>query len=350
VLIADALDLRHRLPRLWGRVLTGGVRAWQARKIAEQTRALSWEACADVDHALSDFVGMMPWPRFVKILSATILEADPALAAERAVRARTTQDVFSFDSEDGLKTIVAKAAAGDAIWFLARVNRIAEILAARGDADPVGTRRARALGILAQPAEALRLLIEHQHDRADQRNEPTGQAAADASSDGAPGPEPHASSDGELGCESESDWETDDHQSLSMAVPPAFDAAAARSVMCQWTTAGRRVRRDWTILVRWAARVTGQSLTAVGRSASLSPDTSYTAHPAGSSTWSPTKAPSRLVVATSVLPSGRPLRRGMKSQRPDAISPQMSSRYRSASRRPWSHSSAEGSAPLVLTR
>ena len=31
-LIADALDLRYRLPRLWDRVLTGGVWAWQARK------------------------------------------------------------------------------------------------------------------------------------------------------------------------------------------------------------------------------------------------------------------------------------------------------------------------------
>ena len=97
-LIADALDLRYRLPRLWGRVLTGGVRAWQARRIAEQTRVLSWEACADVDHALSDLVGMMPWPRFATILSAAIFEADPALAAERAERARITQDVFSFDS------------------------------------------------------------------------------------------------------------------------------------------------------------------------------------------------------------------------------------------------------------
>ena len=108
-LIADALDLRCRLPRLWGRVFTGGVRAWQARRIAEQTRPLSWEACADVDHALSDFVVMMPWPRFAKILAAAILDADPALAAVRAEkRARSTQDVFSFDSEDGLKTIVAK--------------------------------------------------------------------------------------------------------------------------------------------------------------------------------------------------------------------------------------------------
>src|SRR5687768_13584279 len=73
--IADALDVRYRLPRLWDRVLTGGVQAWQARKIAEQTRPLTWQACADVDHALSDFVGMMPWPRFATLLSAAILQA-----------------------------------------------------------------------------------------------------------------------------------------------------------------------------------------------------------------------------------------------------------------------------------
>jgi hypothetical protein len=236
-LIADALDLRYRLPRLWDRVLTGGVRAWQARKIAEQTRPLSWEACADVDHALSDFVGMMPWPRFAKILSATILQADPALAAERAERARTTQDVFSFDSEDGLKTIVAKATAGDAIWFLATINRIADILAAEGDTDPIGTRRARAIGILAQPAEALRLLIEHQHDP-EQSNESPEPTETDATCGDEPGcqpdvphedeDEPDATCEDEPGCQPEVDPAADDHQSLSMRVPPGFDAKAAR--------------------------------------------------------------------------------------------------------------------------
>jgi hypothetical protein len=237
-LIADALDLRYRLPRLWDRVLTGGVRAWQARRIAEQTRSLSWEACADVDHALSDFVGMMPWPRFAKILAATILEADPALAAERAERARTTQDVFSFDSDDGLKTIVAKAAAGDAIWFLATVNRIAEILAARGDTDPIGTRRARALGILAQPAEALRLLIEHQRDDTAKKHDPAEPADAAGASEPEPAwepepepagePEPSSTFEPDPVGESEPDVEQDDHQSLSLTVPPAFDASAAR--------------------------------------------------------------------------------------------------------------------------
>src|SRR4029450_8135302 len=148
---------------------------------------------------------MMPWPRFTKILSAAVLEADPALAAERAQRARTAQDVFSFDSEGGLKTVVAEAAAGDAIWFLATVNRIAEILADRGDTDPVGTRRARALGILAQPAEALRLLIEHQHHRTDQPN------------DAAEPADPDATSEDEPGCEPEADPERDDDLCLSSA-------------------------------------------------------------------------------------------------------------------------------------
>jgi hypothetical protein len=32
--------------------------------------------------------------------------------------------------------------------------------------------------------------------------------------------------------------------------------------MCQLTTTGRRVRRGWAILARWAARVTGQLPTA----------------------------------------------------------------------------------------
>ena len=232
-LIGDALDLRYRLPRLWGRILTGGVRAWQARKIAEQTRYLSWQACADVDHALSDFVGMMPWPRFARILSAAILEADPALAAERAERARAAQDVFSFDSEDGLKTVVAKAAAGDAVWFVATVNRIAEILAARGDTDPVGTRRARALGILAQPAEALRLLVAHQHDRSDRSdrpNEPVAPEPAepDATSEDEPDARFEDEPDAWCGDEPAPDPEPDDHRALSMALPPAFDAAAAR--------------------------------------------------------------------------------------------------------------------------
>ena len=89
-LVADALDLRYRLPMLWRQVQAGQVRAWQARKVAEQTRPLSWDACVELDAAISGFLGMMPWSRFQTILTAAILDADPALAKEREDRARTS--------------------------------------------------------------------------------------------------------------------------------------------------------------------------------------------------------------------------------------------------------------------
>ena len=107
-LIADALDLRYRLPRLWDRVLTGGVRAWQARKIAEQTRPLSWEACADVDRALSDVCG----DDAVAQVRQNLVHCESWTPTRRWLRnalsgpGPAAQDVFSFDAEDqdGLKT------------------------------------------------------------------------------------------------------------------------------------------------------------------------------------------------------------------------------------------------------
>src|SRR3954449_2695899 len=78
MLIADALDLRHRLPRLWALVSTGAVRAWQARAVAQATHELSWEACAEVDQALSPSLPRLAWPRVLRLLAAPGLGAAPA--------------------------------------------------------------------------------------------------------------------------------------------------------------------------------------------------------------------------------------------------------------------------------
>jgi hypothetical protein len=163
-MIADALDLRHRLPLLWRQTVAGEVRGWKAQKIAQVTRELTAEAAADVDAAIGGLVESVSWPRFQRILTAAVLEADPELAAERAERARTAREVWLSDSEDGLKTLIARLDAGDGILFLAAVNRIADILQARGDTDPVGPRRAKAVGLLARPAEAAALLAAHRND------------------------------------------------------------------------------------------------------------------------------------------------------------------------------------------
>ena len=48
-LIADALDVRHRLPLLWKRVSRLEVPAWQARRVARQTHRLPKAAAMWVD-------------------------------------------------------------------------------------------------------------------------------------------------------------------------------------------------------------------------------------------------------------------------------------------------------------
>jgi len=164
--MADALDLRHRLPELWQLILTGQVASWRARKVAQATRHLSRDSAMQVDAAVAPSIAGLPWGRFETLLTAKIIEADPKAAeeqakiweAERFVRAGRT-------SQSGLKLLIAKANAGDVIWFMATLNRIAEILRLQGDMDSADVRRSKAIGILAQPALALQLLWEFRNEQ-----------------------------------------------------------------------------------------------------------------------------------------------------------------------------------------
>src|SRR3954451_22552888 len=54
-LVAQALELAHRLPRTWARVQTGSLAPWRARRIAEQTLTLSAEAAGFVDTQVAPF-------------------------------------------------------------------------------------------------------------------------------------------------------------------------------------------------------------------------------------------------------------------------------------------------------
>ena len=56
-LLADALDLPHRLPRIWAAVEALAVAPWKARKVAQATHHLSQAAAASVDRQLADRIG-----------------------------------------------------------------------------------------------------------------------------------------------------------------------------------------------------------------------------------------------------------------------------------------------------
>jgi hypothetical protein len=176
-------------------------------------------------------LGTLPWGRVQTLLEAAIVEADPDGAEQQAADAAKERFVrLGRKSEHGLTLIIARAAAGDAIWFKATIDRIAEILAKRGDTDTIKVRRSKAIGILAQPAQALQLLCQHQDDDWDGPAEPADAAEPDDAEPADPEAEDGAGNAADAGshfkpdpcCESHSN-----HRSLQI-LPPPFGPQRAR--------------------------------------------------------------------------------------------------------------------------
>ena len=164
-LIADALDLRDRLPRLWTTVRQGRVAAWKARRVAAATRTLTTGQVAEVDAVVHEVIASLGWSRFEAILDATIKQTDPdgARAAEQDAATRRFVAVGRANDHH-IRTLIARGTSLDILSFMAAVNRIADLLGAEGDADSIDIRRSKAIGVLARPAHALELLARHQSE------------------------------------------------------------------------------------------------------------------------------------------------------------------------------------------
>ena len=234
-LIGDALDLRHRLPSIWVAAQAGQVPAYQARRIAHATRHLTMAQAGSVDRQLAPTLGAVAWGRLETLLEAAIYQACPMRAEQEAEAAAQERFVrLGRASEHGLKLIIARATAGDAIWFKATIDRIADILAHDGDLDPVEIRRSKAIGILAQPAQALQLLCRHHHDDWDGPDEPDQPASEEITFDesgdfDAPGDSQDRDQPADLPplAVARTAVRETDHHSLNVT-PPPFDPARAR--------------------------------------------------------------------------------------------------------------------------
>ena len=75
--MGQAVELRDRLPRLWGRVMNGQVPAWKARQVAAETIRLSAEAVESVDAQVAPFVDQLSSGRIMKAVQAAELRFDP---------------------------------------------------------------------------------------------------------------------------------------------------------------------------------------------------------------------------------------------------------------------------------
>lgn len=105
LLVGDALNLPHRLPRLWARVRTGVVKPWIGRKTAQATRSLTAATVAAVDEKATRWADRLSWGRLEPIISATAIAADADYAQAGADRARAGHGVWLSPATDlGTKT------------------------------------------------------------------------------------------------------------------------------------------------------------------------------------------------------------------------------------------------------
>lgn len=158
-MMADAVNLRHRHPMLWGEILAGRVPAWVGSKTARMCAHVSLGCARTVDAGTAPYAHTLPMGRYLPLVEAAIIDADPATAQQRADDAARSRFVRAGQANDhGIATMTARVDAGQLVYLMAMVTRIAHILGARGDQAALDVRRARALMILANPAAAVVLL------------------------------------------------------------------------------------------------------------------------------------------------------------------------------------------------
>lgn len=197
-MLRDAVDLQHRHPLMWTALAEGRGRVWKARQVARMTHAagLTREQAWFVDSATTPFVDTLTWSAFTRLVEAKIIEADPDAAEARRQAAAMARFVATGQTnEHGLKTLIARAGAGEIIYFVAVCDRIAQILRLEGDPDPIEVRRSKALAVLANPAAALSLLEKHA-------------STAPHPADPDPDPDPDVATDPDSGTDSDTDSDT----------------------------------------------------------------------------------------------------------------------------------------------
>ena len=166
--VGDAVELCHRLPRLWARVMAGEVPVWKARRFAANTKALSMDAASYVDRHLAPIAHKCSYAQIDHTVDDARKRYDPEAAEERRIAAAEARH---FDihlrqvSFDGLVHVDGDLDLADAY----ALNELITTRAATLDPElPLDVRRAMAAGQLGTADTGVtREVVVYTHTRPD---------------------------------------------------------------------------------------------------------------------------------------------------------------------------------------
>ncbi len=154
--VGEAIELRHRLPRLWQRVLDGDLPAWRARRIARATIALSREAAAHVDAKVAPFAHKIRPAALDRTIDTAIARFMPQ-EAEARQKAAADGRHFTIDTRDhtlkglsGTASVYGTLDLADALDLESAVAQSAATLKDLGSQQSLDVRRAVAVGEIAR--------------------------------------------------------------------------------------------------------------------------------------------------------------------------------------------------------
>lgn len=160
-LLADTLDLHHRLPLLWDQVCALLVPVWKARRVASRTRDLSFDAAQWVDRQIAARVSSLGAAALDRIVAEAAARCDGEVQADREHEARSGWDVVLVHPAPHRFTGTSELHATGDTLDLTRFHDVvcaeAEALGALGDTDALNVRKVKALGVIADAQARLDL-------------------------------------------------------------------------------------------------------------------------------------------------------------------------------------------------
>src|SRR3954454_6575923 len=151
--LGEAVELRHRLPRTWARVVAGDLAAWRARRIARQTIALSPAAAGFVDSQVAGFahrIGPSGVDRLVEEAIVRFMPEEARRRREAAADGRHVHGQTHQVSFEGTVWVGAEVDLADALDLDTALSAGAARLADLGSAASLDVRRSEALGEMAR--------------------------------------------------------------------------------------------------------------------------------------------------------------------------------------------------------